>query len=88
MSKDQQVKKLIKIYEDLFILCATNISLELLLVQDPSDNEKVLTTSLDDKIEKLRCDAINLRDKIFTSDKDSFRLQKNNPKRKERNEGQ
>ena len=86
-NKDQQVKKLINIYEDLFILCATNIPLDLLVLQDPSDQEKVLTTSLNDKIEKLKCDAIGLRDKIFTSEKDSFRLQKHNSKRREKSEG-
>jgi hypothetical protein len=34
-NKDQEIKKLIRTYEDLFIACAVNIPMELLMLRDP-----------------------------------------------------
>tara|TARA_R100001510_G_scaffold22455_1_gene19662 strand:- start:342 stop:614 length:273 start_codon:yes stop_codon:yes gene_type:complete len=73
-NKDQEIKKLIRTYEDLYIACAVNIPLELMQVQDPTDHDRIISTSLANKIKKLRLEALEIRDKMYPEEKDIFRL--------------
>ena len=73
-NKDQEIKKLIRTYEDLYIACALNIPLGLMQVQDPTDRDRIISTSLANKIEGLRLEALEIRDKMYPKEKDVFRL--------------
>ena len=73
-NKDQEIKRLIRTYEDLYIACALNVPLGLMQVQDPTDHDRVISTSLANKIEGLRLEAVEIRDKIYPKEKDIFRL--------------
>ena len=73
-NKDQEIKKLIRTYEDLYIACAVNIPLGLMQVQDPTDHDRIISTSLANKIEGLRLEALEIRDKMYPEEKDIFRL--------------
>ena len=73
-NKDQEIKRLIRTYEDLYIACAVNIPLELMQVQDPTDHDRIISTSLAKKIEGLRLKALEIRDKMYPKEKDILRL--------------
>ncbi len=73
-NKDQEIKRLIRTYEDLFIACATNIPMELLMLRDPTDAKRTINTTLEKEIDKLRFRAVGLRDEIYPNEKDTFRL--------------
>ena len=73
-NKDQEIKRLIRTYEDLYIACALNIPLGLMQVQDPTDHDRIISTSLANKIEGLRLEALEIRDKMYPKEKDIFRL--------------
>ena len=73
-NKDQEIKRLIRTYEDLYIACAVNIPLALTQVQDPTDHDIIISTSLAKKIEGLRLKALEIRDKMYPKEKDIFRL--------------
>ena len=72
--KDQEIKRLIRTYEDLYIACALNIPLGLMQVQDPTDHDRIISTSLANKIEGLRLEALEIRDEMYPKEKDIFRL--------------
>jgi len=73
-NKNQEIKKLIRTYEDLYIACALNIPLGLMQVQDPTDHDRIISTSLANKIEGVRLEDLEIRDKMYPKEKDVFRL--------------
>ena len=72
--KDKTMKHLIKTYEELFIKVATHVPLELLTLQDPTDGARTISTSLANEIDKLRSEAVELRDSLYPKDKSFFIL--------------
>ena len=73
-NKDQEINRLIRTYEYIYIACALNIPLGLMQVQDPTDHDRIISTSLANKIEGLRLEALEIRDKMYPKEKDIFRL--------------